>query len=84
MTLIYAAFLAPGRRVVCTVLRVHGMGDENNCGKYHRLFNRDRWSPMVMSLLWRLVAFHTEVHRHRLSKCVQQTGIVSVIWAKVR
>jgi hypothetical protein len=51
LTLIYGTLLAPGRRTISSALRVQGLCEENNFGKYHRVLNRDRWSPMRMSPL---------------------------------
>jgi hypothetical protein len=51
LVLIYGAILSPGRRTVCSALRVQGLSEENNFGKYHRVLNRDRWSAMAMSAL---------------------------------
>lgn len=49
--LIYGAILTPGARTVCAALRVMGLGDLEAFGNYHRVLNRDRWSPWVMSEL---------------------------------
>jgi hypothetical protein len=51
LVLIYGAILAPGRRTVTAALRVQGLDQEPNFGKYHRVLNRDRWSGWVMSKL---------------------------------
>jgi hypothetical protein len=47
--LIYGVVLTPGARTVCAALRVMGLGDLETYGKYHRVLNRDRWSPWMMS-----------------------------------
>ncbi|NBO32458.1 MAG: hypothetical protein EBV05_13000 [Cyanobacteria bacterium WB6_1B_304] len=49
--LIIGVILAPGARTVCAALRVMGLGDLETYGKYHRVLNRDRWSPWIMSQL---------------------------------
>ena len=49
MVLIYGTILAPGRRTVTTGLRAMGLADDKRYGKYHRVLNRDRWSPWVVS-----------------------------------
>lgn len=51
LTLIYGVLLAPGRRTICSALRVQGLSEEKNFGKYHRVLHRDRWSAMQMSHL---------------------------------
>jgi hypothetical protein len=56
--LIYGTILALGKRTVTAVLRVMGLDQEGNFGKYHRVLNQAVWSPMRASrlLLWLLVA----------------------------
>ncbi len=49
--LLYGAILAPGRRTVSAALQVLGLGGLATFGKYHRVLNRDRWSPWVLSEL---------------------------------
>ncbi len=51
LVLIYGTILTPGLRTVSAVLRVMGLGDLETFGNYHRVLNRDRWSPWVMSQL---------------------------------
>lgn len=51
LVLIYGTILTPGIRTVSAVLRVMGLGDLETFGNYHRVLNRDRWSPWVMSQL---------------------------------
>jgi hypothetical protein len=55
--LLYGAILAPGKRTVTAALRVLGLDQEGNFGKYHRVLNQAVWSPMFASrlLLWLLV-----------------------------
>lgn len=47
--LIYGTILAPGRRTVTAALRAMGLADDKGFGKYHRVLNRDRWSPWLVS-----------------------------------
>lgn len=49
--LVCGAILAPGKRTVSAVLQVLGLAKEDGYGKYHRVLNRDRWSPWVLSHL---------------------------------
>ncbi len=49
--LLYGAILAPGRRTVTSALRVLGLGDAPGFGKYHRVLNRNRWNPWMLSKL---------------------------------
>ncbi len=49
LVLIFGTILAPGRRTVTAALRMMGLGDDPNYSKYHRVLNRDRWSPWVVS-----------------------------------
>ena len=57
-TLLCGAILAPGKRTVSSALRVLGLEQEANFGKYHRVLNQATWSPMQLSrillglLLW--------------------------------
>jgi len=51
LVLIYGAILTPGTRTVSAVLRVMGLGHLGTYGNYHRVLNRDRWSPWIMSQL---------------------------------
>lgn len=49
--LVTGAILAPGRRTVCAALAACGRQAGADFGKYHRFFNRDRWSALRMSCL---------------------------------
>jgi hypothetical protein len=49
MVLIFGTILAPGRRTVATALRMMGLGAAPHFSKYHRVLNRDHWSPWVVS-----------------------------------
>lgn len=51
LVLIYGTILAPGRRTVTAALRAVGLQDEAHFTNYHRVLNRDRWSPWVVSKL---------------------------------
>jgi hypothetical protein len=44
--LIAGAILAPGKRTVTSALRIVGKSLDAHFQNYHRLLNRDRWSPM--------------------------------------
>jgi len=56
--LVGGAILAPQRRMVSTVLRVMGLGQERHYQNYHRVLNRASWSSLAVSqiLLGLLVA----------------------------
>ena len=45
LVLLYGTILAPGRRTVTAALRVMGLADSKHFTNYHRVLNRDRWSP---------------------------------------
>lgn len=49
--LLPGVILSPGRRTVTAALRMVGLADEKNFSNYHRVLNRDHWSPMVLSKL---------------------------------
>lgn len=49
LVLLFGTILAPGRRTVTAALRAMGLADEKRFEKYHRVLNRDRWSPWVLS-----------------------------------
>lgn len=51
LDLLYGTILAPGRRTVTAALRVMGLAGDKQFAKYHRVLNRDRWSPWVLSKL---------------------------------
>jgi len=51
LTLFYGAILAPGRRTVTAALRMVGLADDKHFTNYHRVLNRNHWSPMVLSKL---------------------------------
>jgi hypothetical protein len=44
--LVAGAILAPGRRMVSSVLRVTGHGEDAACSTYHRVLNRAVWSSL--------------------------------------
>jgi len=49
LVLLYGTILTPNRRTVAAALRVVGLGDDPHFANYHRLLNRDHWSPWVVS-----------------------------------
>jgi len=51
LVLTYGAILTPGRRTVAAALRVMGLADSPAFGKYHRVLNRARWQPLLLSRL---------------------------------
>jgi DDE superfamily endonuclease len=54
--LMTGAVLAPGQRTVTAILRIMGLSAEPNFQTYHRVLNRDVWSPLHASrLLLRLL-----------------------------
>jgi hypothetical protein len=51
LTLLYGTIMAPGRRTVAAALRMVGLADDKHFTNYHRVLNRDHWSPMLLSKL---------------------------------
>lgn len=51
LVLLYGTILAPGRRTVAAALRMMGLGHSKHFSNYHRVLNRARWSPWVLSKL---------------------------------
>lgn len=51
LVLVYGAILAPGARTVSAALRAMGLADLDTFVNYHRVLNRDCWSPWVLSRL---------------------------------
>jgi len=49
LVLLCGTILTPGRRTVAAALRVVGLGADPHFSNYHRLLNRDQWSPWVLS-----------------------------------
>jgi hypothetical protein len=49
LVLLYGTILAPGRRTVTAALRAMGLADDKHFTNYHRVLNRDQWSPWVLS-----------------------------------
>jgi len=49
LTLLYGTILAPGRRTVAAALRAVGLVSDQHFTNYHRVLNRDHWSPWVLS-----------------------------------
>jgi hypothetical protein len=58
LVLVYGAILAPGRRTVTAALRAMGLADDKHFTNYHRVLNRDRWSPWVLSKLLLALIIH--------------------------
>lgn len=44
-TLLIGAILAPAQRTVASALRVMGLSEDRHFQNYHRVLNRDHWSP---------------------------------------
>jgi len=44
-TLLVGALLAPAQRTVASALRVMGLSEDRHFQNFHRVLNRDRWSP---------------------------------------
>ncbi len=51
LVLLYGTILAPGRRTVTAALRIMGLAHDPHFTNYHRVLNRTRWSPWVLSRL---------------------------------
>lgn len=51
LILLYGTILAPGRRTVAAALRMMGLGNSKRFTNHHRVLNRARWSPWVLSKL---------------------------------
>jgi hypothetical protein len=51
VVLLYGTILTPGRRTVSAALRATGHADDPHFSNYHRLLNRDHWSPWLLSRL---------------------------------
>ena len=51
LVLLYGTILTPGRRTVAAALRAVGLPNAEHFTNYHRLLNRDQWSPWVLSKL---------------------------------
>jgi DDE superfamily endonuclease len=45
-TLLVGAILSPAQRTVTAALRVMGLAEQEQFQRYHRVLNRDRWSPL--------------------------------------
>ena len=61
LVLVTGAVLAPARRTVAAALRTAGYGQAADFTNYHRVLNRNRWSPrhMAQHLLLLLVQAFT-------------------------
>jgi hypothetical protein len=85
--LVAGAILAPGRRMVSSILRVTGHGDDAAFATYHRVLNRAMWSSLGVSriLLRLLIATFApdgplvlgidETLERRRGKTIAATGI---------
>lgn len=51
VTLLVGTILAPGRRTVASALRTVSLSQDPHFTNYHRLLNRDHWSPWILSRL---------------------------------
>ncbi|MCA1838272.1 MAG: transposase [Actinobacteria bacterium] len=51
LLLVYGTLLAVGTRTVTAALRAVGLAHHPNFTTYHRILNRARWSPLVLSRL---------------------------------
>jgi hypothetical protein len=49
LTLVQGTLLASGRRTVAAALRAVGQGEQQHCTTYHRVLNRNQWSPLRLS-----------------------------------
>lgn len=59
VVLLYGTIFAPGRRTVASALRAVNLADAEHLTNYHRLLNRDQWSPWALSkLLLGLIVQH--------------------------
>ena len=61
--LVVGAILAPGKRTVSAILRVMGLGQQQQFQNYHRVLSRAQWSSLALSrvLLHLLLAFFQPV-----------------------
>lgn len=51
LVLLYGTILTPGRRTVTAALRVMGLAGSKHFTNYHRVLNRNHWSPWILSKL---------------------------------
>jgi len=49
LVLTIGTILAPSRRTVTAALRMMGLGNDKHFSNYHRVLNRDCWSPWIVS-----------------------------------
>lgn len=59
VTLLIGTILAPGRRTVAAALRSVGLSQDPHFTNYHRLLNRDHWSPWHLSRILLDLLVHT-------------------------
>jgi len=59
LVLTIGTILAPSRRTVTAALRMMGLGNDKHFSNYHRVLNRDCWSPWIVSkiLLGLIISF---------------------------
>ncbi len=58
LVLLVGTILAPGRRTVTAALRSLGLSQHPHFTNYHRLLNRDHWSPWLLSKLLLALLIH--------------------------
>ena len=51
LVLLFGTILAPGLRTMTSALRVMRLEDDPRLEKYHRILNRNRWQPLLLSKL---------------------------------
>jgi hypothetical protein len=85
--LLIGAILAPGRRTVCSVLRLMGLGKQPHFQNFHRVLNRAQWSPLAAAQLLlrilvktfcptgKLIFVIDETIERRWGKRIEQRGI---------
>lgn len=72
--LLIGAILVPGKRTVTAALRVMGLSDELNFGKYHHVLNRAVWSPRALSrILLDLLLRYIDQGKHPLVFGIDET-----------
>src|SRR5215204_6156789 len=57
LVLVSGTILASGRRTVAAALRAVGLGDERRFTTYHRVLNRDVWSPRCSAVFFSTCSF---------------------------
>jgi len=72
-TLLIGAILAPAQRTVASALRVMGLSDDPHFQNYHRVLNRDRWSPREAARRLLLLVIDTMVPSGRVLVAMDDT-----------